>query len=93
MDRIGTLAAVLSGIFTVVFVTTFVWGVGKRILRWALIAAVAYAAVVMAVRIAHLGVDGAAITMTDLLAATLGPHCSAGEPATSRSSACTSPVR
>ena len=93
MDQIVTFAAVLSGIFVVVFVTTFLWGVGRRIVRWTVIAVLAYAAVVVTVRVTHLGADGAATTMADLLAATLGPHCTAGEPAASRSSSCTHPAR
>lgn len=83
MDKIVTFAAVLSGIFIVVFVTTFLWGVGKRIVRWTVLTALAYAAIVVAVRLAHLGGDGAAITMADLLSATLVPHCSLDESATS----------
>lgn len=93
MDKIATFAAVFSGIFIVVFVITFLWGVGKRILRWTVITAVAYVAVIMAVRAAHLGGDGAAITMTDLLSTTLGQHCSLGASTTSRSSSCTSSTK
>jgi hypothetical protein len=88
MDKIATFAAIFSGTFIVVFVVTFLWGVGKRILRWTVITAVAYAAIIMAIRATHLGGDGAAITMADLLAATLGPHCSPGGSTTSRSNSC-----
>jgi hypothetical protein len=93
MDKIATFAAIFSAIFIVVFVITFLWGVGKRILRWTVITAVAYAAIVMAVRAAHLGGDGTAITMADLLSATLGPHCSLGASTTSRSSSCPSSTK
>lgn len=93
MDKIATFAAIFSGIFIVVFAITFLWGLGKRILRWTVITAVAYAAIIMAVRAAHLGGDGATITMADLLSATLGPHCSPGGSTTSRSSSCTSSTK
>jgi len=73
MDKIATFAAVFSGIFIVVFVVTLLWGVGKRILRWTVITAVAYAGIVIAVRAAHLGGDGAAITMENLLSVSLSP--------------------
>ncbi len=92
-DKMATIVAILFGVFIVVFVSTFLWGVGKRIVRWTLIVAVAYAAVVMAVRAAHLGDDGAAITVGDLLSATLGPHCSLGGSTASRSSSCASSTR
>jgi hypothetical protein len=93
MDKIVTFAAIFSGIFIVVFVVTFLWGVGKRILRWTVITAVAYVGIIVAVRAAHLGGDGAAITMADLLSATLAPHCALGTSTTSRSSSCTSSTK
>jgi len=89
MDKIATFAVIFAGIFIVVFVITFLWGVGKRILRWAVITVVAYVAIIMAVRAAHLGGDGAAITMPDILSATLGPPCAPGGSTISPSSACT----
>ena len=89
MDKIETFAVILSGIFIVVFVVTFLWGVGKRILRWAVLAAAAYVGIIVAVRTAQLGGDGAAVTMTGLLSATLGTHCAPGASTTSRSSSCT----
>jgi Mg2+/citrate symporter len=89
MDKIAAFAAIFFGIFVVVFVSTFLWGVGRRIVRWALIAVVAYAAIIAAVRAAHLDGDGAAVTMAGLLSATLSPHCSPAESTASRSSLCT----
>ena len=71
MDKVVAFATVLSGIFIVVFLLTFLWGVGKRILRWTVIAAVAYASFLIVVHIAHLGGDGAPITMENLLSVTL----------------------
>lgn len=86
MDKIAALAAILCGIFIIVFVITFLFGVGRWILRWTVITAVAYAVIIMAVRAAHLGGDGAAITMENLLSATVSSYCSSGASTTSRSS-------
>ena len=93
MDKIATFAAVFSGIFIVVFVITFLWGVGKRILRWTMIAAAAYVGIVIAVRAAHLGGDGAAITMENLLSVSLNSYCSLGASTAPRSSSCTSSTK
>jgi hypothetical protein len=93
MDKIATYAAVFSGIFIIVFVITFLWGVGKRLLRWTVITVVAYAAIIMAMRAAHLGGDGAATTMEDLLSVSLSSTCSLGGSTTSRSSPCASSTK
>jgi len=93
MDKIASFVPVFSGIFIVVFVITFLWGVGKRILRWTVITVVAYAGIVIAVRVAYLGVDGAAITMGNLLSMSVSSSCSLGVSSGSRSSACTSSTK
>jgi hypothetical protein len=93
MDRIATYIAVFSGIFILVFVITFLWGVARRIWHWTVIAAVAYVGIAMAVRASHLSSDGAAITMADLLSATLSPHCSLRASTTSRSGSCASSTK
>lgn len=93
MEKIGTFAAVFAGLFVVAFVIAFLWGVARQALRWAVIAAAAYAAVVMTVRAAHLGHDGAAITIADLLAATSGPHCAVAGSTAARSGSCTGSTR
>jgi hypothetical protein len=93
MDKIATFAAVFSGIFIVVFVITFLWGVGKRILRWTVITAVAYVGIVVALRATHLSGDGAPITMESLLSVTLSSYCSLGASITSRPSSCTSSTK
>ena len=94
MDKIAAFAAVFAGIFAAVFVVTFLWGVGKRILRWTVIAAVAYAGIVMAVHAVHLSGDGAPITMENLLSVTLNSsYCPPGASTTSRSSSCTGSSR
>ncbi|HEY1545935.1 MAG TPA: hypothetical protein VGG01_26325 [Xanthobacteraceae bacterium] len=84
MEKIVTFAVILSGLFIVVFVIIFLWGVGRQILRWAAIAAAVYAAIVMTVRAAHVGGDAAPTTIADLLSATSGPHCSVAASTTSR---------
>jgi hypothetical protein len=78
MDKVTTYAAVLSGIFIAVFVITFLWGVGKRILRWTVIAVVAYVGIVIAVRTAHLGGEGTEITMNNLLSMSVSAFCLLG---------------
>ncbi len=88
MDRIAAFAVVFSGIFIAVFVITFLWGVGKRILRWTVIVAAAYAGVIMSLRVAQLSDDGAPFTMENLLSVTLGSDCS-GPSTALRSSSCT----
>jgi len=93
MDKLAAFAAVFAGIFIGVFVLTFLWGVGKRILRWIVIAAVAYAGIVIAVQIVHLSGDGAAVTMENLLSVTLNSHCTPGASVTSRPSSCTGSTR
>ena len=92
MDKIATYAAVFSGIFIAVFVITFLWGVGKRILRWTVITAVAYVGILIAVR-AHLGGEGAAITMENLLSMSVSSYCSLGVSTASRSSVCASSTK
>ncbi len=74
MDKLATFAAVFAGIFIAVFVVTFLWGVGKRLLRWTVVTALLYVAIVVAIRAANLGGDGPAFTMAHLLSATLAPH-------------------
>ena len=93
MDKITTYAAVFSGIFIVVVVITFVWGVGKRIVRWTAIAAVAYVGILIAVRATHLGGEGAAITMENLLSMSVSSYCSLGVSTASRSSVCASSTK
>lgn len=93
MEKIATIAVLFSGVFIVAFVITFLWGVGRQILRWAVIAAAAYAAIVMTVRAAHLGGNGAPITIAGLLSVTSGPHCSVIGSTTSRSSSCTNSTK
>lgn len=88
MDKVAAFATVLSGIFIAVFVLTFLWGVGKRILRWTVIAAVAYAGIVIAVHVAHVSGEGSVTTMEDLLSVTLNSYCSLGASMTSRPSPC-----
>ncbi len=88
MDKIAGFAVAFSGIFIVVFAITFLWGVGKWMLRWAVIIAAAYAGITIAVRAAHLNGNGAAITMENLLSVTRSSYCSLGASATSRSSSC-----
>jgi hypothetical protein len=75
VEKIATLAVIFSGIFIIAFVITFVWGVGRQILRWTVIAVAVYGAVVMTVRAAHLGGCRAPTTIADLLSATSGAHC------------------
>ncbi len=93
MDKIATFAAVFSGIFIAVFVITFLWGVGKRILRWTVIIAAAYTGVIISLGVAHLSNDGAPLTMEHLLSAALGSGCSLAASIASRSSSCTGPAR
>jgi hypothetical protein len=93
MDKMAAFAAVFSGIFIAVFVITFLWGVGKRILRWTVIAAVAYVGIIVSLRLAHLSDDGAPVTMENLLSMTLGPDCSPGAPTAARSGSCTGPAK
>ena len=93
MGNIGTFAAIFCALFVVVFLIAFLWGVARGILRWTVIAAAAYVAVVITIRAAHVGGDRAPLTIADLLAATSGPHCSVTGSATSRSRPCTSAAR
>src|SRR5262249_17445726 len=93
MDKIATFAAVFSGMFIAVFVISFLWGVGKRILRWTMIAAAAYVGIVIAVRAAHVGGDGAAITMENLLSLSLSSQPPPGGSTTSRSSSYTGSIK
>jgi len=93
MEKIGTFAAVLAGIFIVVFVTTFLWAVGREILRWTVIAAVAYAAIVVAARAVHLGDDGAAVTIAGLLWPASDPHCGAAGSSAARAPPCAGAAR
>jgi len=93
MDKIAAFAAVFSGIFVAVFVITFLWGVGKRILRWTVIIALAYVGVIILLRVAHVSDDGAPLTMENLLSVTLGADCSLGASSASRSGSCTGPAK
>ena len=93
MDKMAAFAAVFSGIFIAVFVITFLWGVGKRIVRWTVIAAIAYVGIIVSLRVAHWSDDGAPLTMENLLSVTLGPDCSPGASTASRSSSCAGAAR
>jgi cytochrome c biogenesis protein CcdA len=93
MDKIAAFAAVFSGIFIAVFVITFLWGVGKRILRWTVIIAVAYVGIIISLRVVHLSDDGVPLTMENLLSMTLGSDCSLGASNASRSHSCTGPAK
>ena len=88
MDKVDAFAVVFSGIFIAVFVITFLWGIGKRILRWTVIIAVAYVGIIISLRVAHLSADGAPLTMENLLSVTLGSDCPLGASTASRSSSC-----
>ena len=93
MDKLPAFAAVFSGIFIAVFVITFLWGVGRRIVRWTVIIALAYVGVIVGLRVAHVGDDGAPLTIENLLSVTLGPDCPPGASAASRSGSCTGPAK
>jgi len=92
MDKIAIYTAAFSGIFIAVFVITFLWGVGKRILRWMVITAVAYVGILIAVR-AHLGGESTEITMDKLLSMSVSSYCSLGVSTAPRSSVCASPTK
>jgi len=93
MDKLPAFAAVFSGIFIAVFVISFLWGVGKRIVRWTVIIALAYVGVIVGLRVVQLSDDGAPLTMENLLSVTLGPDCSLGASTASRSGSCTGTAR
>jgi cytochrome c biogenesis protein CcdA len=93
MDKMAAFAAVFSGIFIAVFAITFLWGVGKWILRWTVIIAVAYVGVMISLRVVHLSDDGAPLTIENLLSMSLGSDCTLGASTASRSSSCTGPAK
>ena len=89
MEKLVTLAVIFAGIFIVAFVLTFLWGVGRQIVRWTVVAVAAYAVIVMALGALNSGGESAPTTIAGLLSATSGTTCAVAGSSPARSRPCT----